>query len=66
MRILVGLALLAHQLFEFGILMHVGIYLTIAIGWFSFYMFAYYAVWVPDKTWERLRTRAACGVETGR
>jgi hypothetical protein len=42
----------------FGVLFHVGIWLTIEVGWFSFYMFPYYAVWVPDRFWAR-RSRPA-------
>lgn len=37
----------------YGILFHIGIWFTIAIGWFSFYMIALYGVWVPDSFWER-------------
>ncbi len=31
----------------FGILFHVGIWMTIEVGWFSFYTLAFYGVWVP-------------------
>jgi hypothetical protein len=37
----------------FGILFHVGIWLTIEVGWFSFYMLPFYAVWIPDRFWKR-------------
>lgn len=37
----------------FGILFHIGIFLTLAIGFFSFYMIALYGVWVPCECWER-------------
>jgi hypothetical protein len=37
----------------FGVLFHVGIWLTIEVGWFSFYTLAFYGVWVPDWFWER-------------
>lgn len=37
----------------FGLLFHVGIWLTIEVGWFSFYTMTYYAVWVPDHFWAR-------------
>ncbi|MFO0844939.1 MAG: HTTM domain-containing protein [Gemmataceae bacterium] len=38
----------------FGVLFHVGIWLTIEVGWFSFYTLSLYGVWVPDRFWERL------------
>lgn len=38
----------------FGVLFHLGIWLTLEVGWFSFYTLALYAVWVPDWFWERL------------
>jgi len=37
----------------FGLLFHLGIYLTIEVGWFSFYTMAFYAVWVPERFWAR-------------
>lgn len=37
----------------FGVLFHIGIYLTIEVGWFSFYTLAFYGVWIPDEFWER-------------
>lgn len=37
----------------FGLLFHTGIWLTIEVGWFSFYTMTYYAVWVPDWFWAR-------------
>jgi hypothetical protein len=37
----------------FGLLFHIGIWLTIEIGWFSFYTMAFYGVWVPDRFWAR-------------
>lgn len=37
----------------FGLLFHAGIWLTIEVGWFSFYTMAFYGVWVPDRFWER-------------
>lgn len=37
----------------FGVLFHVGIYLTIEVGWFSFYTLAFYGAWIPDEFWER-------------
>jgi hypothetical protein len=42
----------------FGVLFHIGIWLTIEIGWFSFYSLTLYAVWVPDEFWERWWRRA--------
>lgn len=36
-----------------GVLFHLGIFLTIEIGWFSFYTTALYAVWIPESFWER-------------
>jgi hypothetical protein len=37
----------------FGVLFHLGIYFTIEVGWFSFYMLPFYAVWIPDWFWKR-------------
>jgi HTTM domain len=39
----------------FGVLFHVGIYLAIEVGWFSFYTLALYGVWIPDTFWDRWR-----------
>ena len=36
-----------------GILFHVGIWLTIEVGWFSFYSIAMYGAWIPSAWWER-------------
>jgi uncharacterized membrane protein YphA (DoxX/SURF4 family) len=41
----------------FGILFHTGIWLTIEVGWFSFYTMTFYGVWVPDWFWERFDRR---------
>jgi len=41
----------------FGILFHVGIFVMIDVGWFSFYMMAMYAAWIPDD-WFARRHRA--------
>jgi hypothetical protein len=41
----------------FGVMLHLGIYLMIEVGWFSFYMIAMYAVWIPDRWWESRRGR---------
>lgn len=38
----------------FGVLFHVGIWLTIEVGWFSFYTLALYGVWIPGEFWDRL------------
>jgi hypothetical protein len=43
----------------FGILFHLGIWLVLEVGWFSFYSIAFYGVWVPDRFWERLDKRGA-------
>jgi predicted DCC family thiol-disulfide oxidoreductase YuxK/uncharacterized membrane protein YphA (DoxX/SURF4 family) len=37
----------------YGVLFHLGIYLMIEIGWFSFYTIAMYGVWIPDSWWRR-------------
>lgn len=37
----------------FGVLFHLGIYLMIEVGWFSFYTIAMYGVWIPDSWWQR-------------
>jgi len=48
----------------FGILFHIGIYLTLEVGWFGFYTLALYGVWVPDSFWERWsRPTAASSAE---
>ena len=39
----------------FGVCFHLGIYLTIEVGWFSFYSIAMYAVWIPAEWWDRFR-----------
>jgi uncharacterized membrane protein YphA (DoxX/SURF4 family) len=39
----------------FGILFHVGIFFTMAIGWFGFYMIDLYGVWTSDAFWDRWR-----------
>jgi hypothetical protein len=36
-----------------GVFMHVGIFLLVEVGWFSFYTLALYAAWIPDRFWER-------------
>ncbi len=41
----------------FGVLFHLGIWLTIEIGWFSFYTLSLYGVWVPGEFWDRFRSR---------
>jgi hypothetical protein len=41
----------------FGVLFHLGIWLTIEVGWFSFYTVALYGAWVPDSFWRRLDAR---------
>jgi HTTM domain len=43
-----------------GILFHLGIYVMIEVGWFSFYTIALYAAWVPSAWWEK-RFPAAAG-----
>ncbi len=35
----------------FGVLFHLGIFATMEIGLFSFYVLAMYGVWVPDSFW---------------
>jgi hypothetical protein len=37
----------------FGVLFHIGIWLAIEVGWFSFYTICMYGVWIPDRFWER-------------
>jgi hypothetical protein len=37
----------------FGVLFHLGIYLSLEVGWFSFYVLCLYGVWVPDAFWDR-------------
>jgi hypothetical protein len=38
----------------FGVLFHLGIFLTIEIGWFSFYTLSLYGVWIPGRFWDRV------------
>jgi hypothetical protein len=35
----------------YGFLFHIVIYLTLEVGWFSFYSMAFYPVWIPDRWW---------------
>lgn len=42
-----------------GVLFHLGIYLTIEVGWFGFYTIALYGVWIPGEFWDRLRKTSA-------
>jgi predicted DCC family thiol-disulfide oxidoreductase YuxK len=37
----------------YGIVFHVGIFLTVDVGWFSIYTIALYGVWIPDGWWQR-------------
>ena len=37
----------------FGVLFHVGIFIAVDVGMFSFYTLSYYAVWVPCSFWIR-------------
>ncbi|MEX2188751.1 MAG: DCC1-like thiol-disulfide oxidoreductase family protein [Pirellulales bacterium] len=37
----------------YGILFHVGIFLSVDVGWFSIYTIALYGVWIPDAWWWR-------------
>ena len=39
----------------FGVLFHMGIYLTIEVGWFGFYTMSLYGVWIPGEFWDRWR-----------
>ncbi len=41
----------------FGVLFHIGIYLAIEVGWFSFYTVCLYGAWVPGEFWDRLFRR---------
>jgi hypothetical protein len=36
-----------------GIMFHIGIFLTVEVGWFGFYTLSFYAVWIPDRFWQR-------------
>jgi hypothetical protein len=38
----------------FGVCFHMGIWLMIEVGWFSFYTISLYGVWVPEAFWEKL------------
>jgi uncharacterized membrane protein YphA (DoxX/SURF4 family) len=52
----------------FGVLFHLGIYLTLEIGWFSFYTLSLYGVWIPGEFWDRFfraRSPAAATGERG-
>lgn len=37
----------------FGILFHIGIAVTLEVGWFSMYAIAMYVVWIPGRFWDR-------------
>jgi hypothetical protein len=37
----------------FGIFLHIGIWLMVEVGWFSFYTMALYGAWIPDSFWAR-------------
>lgn len=39
----------------FGVLFHLGIWLTIEVGWFSFYTLSLYGAWIPGEFWDRWR-----------
>jgi hypothetical protein len=41
----------------FGVLFHIGIYLAIEVGWFSFYTVCLYGAWVPGEFWDRVFRR---------
>lgn len=41
----------------FGILFHLGIFLTLEVGWFGFYTMSLYGVWLPDSFWQWIRKR---------
>lgn len=41
----------------FGVLFHIGIYISIEVGWFSFYTLSFYAVWVPGEFWDRWKKK---------
>ncbi len=43
----------------FGVALHLGIFLLLEVGWFSFYTLALYGVWVPGDFWDRWRHRRA-------
>ena len=47
----------------YGILFHIGIWVTIAIGWFGFYMISFYGVWVPDAFWQKCAHKPAVATE---
>jgi uncharacterized membrane protein YphA (DoxX/SURF4 family) len=48
----------------FGVVFHIGIYLTIEVGWFTFYILCFYAVWLPDRFWERFARTSALSQPT--
>jgi hypothetical protein len=43
----------------FGVLFHLGIYLSTEVGWFSFYILCFYVVWTPCRFWGRFDRPAA-------
>ncbi|MBM4070680.1 MAG: hypothetical protein FJ271_17255 [Planctomycetes bacterium] len=45
----------------FGLLFHLGIFLTIEVGWFGFYTTSLYGVWIPGEFWDRWQTPRAAG-----
>jgi hypothetical protein len=51
----------------FGLCFHIGIWLTVEVGWFSFYTMAFYGVWVPCTFWDRWRAgKVSATVESAR
>jgi hypothetical protein len=42
----------------FGVLFHIAIYLTIEVGWFSYYTICMYGVWIPREFWDRWLKRS--------
>jgi hypothetical protein len=42
----------------YGVLFHAGVWLTLEVGWFSFYTLALYGVWVPCAFWQKWRPPA--------
>jgi uncharacterized membrane protein YphA (DoxX/SURF4 family) len=49
----------------FGVLFHLGIFVVIEIGWFSFYTLALYGVWIPGEFWDRVLRRRSSTTDYG-
>jgi hypothetical protein len=48
-----------------GLAMHIGVFISLEVGWFSIYTMAMYAAWIPDSWWAaRDKSTPRSGLET--